>query len=219
MNKKQTAAVYRIALSAVVVAVYFAVMLLTAEFSFGIYQIRIATALYALSMPFPFLVLPLGIANCLSNILGGMAWDIGGGFLAGLLTAGICAAFGKVPLGRWKALLVIPAIELIPALSVPLWLAPTLGVPYWTLAASLLVGQIIPAFAGAFLVFLLEKRAKLLNLKVFGMRTTKKEGSDPKGRKAAESQPSAANDGSCATVTDGENENKQQNLNETEEKQ
>lgn len=219
MNKKQTAAVYRIALSAVVVAVYFAVMLLTAEFSFGIYQIRIATALYALSMPFPFLVLPLGIANCLSNILGGMAWDIVGGFLVGLLTAGICAAFGKVPLGRWKALLVLPAIELIPALSVPLWLAPTLGVPYWTLAASLLVGQIIPAFAGAFLVFLLEKRAKLLNLKVFGMRTSKKEESDSKGRKAAESQPTAANDDFCAAATDGENENKRQNLNETEEKQ
>lgn len=219
MNKKQTAAVYRIALSAVVVAVYFAVMLLTAEFSFGIYQIRIATALYALSMPFPFLVLPLGIANCLSNILGGMAWDIVGGFLVGLLTAGICAAFGKVPLGRWKALLVLPAIELIPALSVPLWLAPTLGVPYWTLAASLLVGQIIPAFAGAFLVFLLEKRAKLLNLKVFGMRMSKKEESDLKGRKAAESQPTAANDDFCAAATDGENENKRQNLNETEEKQ
>lgn len=219
MNKKQTAAVYRIALSAVVVAVYFAVMLLTAEFSFGIYQIRIATALYALSMPFPFLVLPLGIANCLSNILGGMAWDIGGGFLVGLLTAGICAAFGKFPLGRWKALLVLPAIELIPALSVPLWLAPTLGVPYWTLAASLLVGQIIPAFAGAFLVFLLEKRAKLLNLKVFGMRMSKKEESDSKGRKAAESQPTAANDDFCAAATDGEKENKQQNLNETEEKQ
>lgn len=218
MNKKQTAAVYRIALSAVVVSVYFAVMLLTAEFSFGIYQIRIATAFYALSMPFPFLVLPLGIANCLSNILGGMAWDIVGGFLVGLLTAGICAAFGKVPLGRWKALLVIPAIELIPALSVPLWLAPILGVPYWTLAASLLVGQIIPAFAGAFLVFLLEKRAKLLNLKVFGMRTLKKEGNDPKGLKPDAPQPTAAND-DCAPVTDGENENKQQKLNETEEKQ
>lgn len=217
MNKKQTAAVYRIALSAVVVAVYFAVMLLTAEFSFGIYQIRIATALYALSMPFPFLVLPLGIANCLSNILGGMAWDIGGGFLAGLLTAGICAAFGKVPLGRWKSLLVIPAIELIPALSVPLWLAPTLGVPYWTLAASLLVGQIIPAFAGAFLVFLLEKRAKLLNLKVFGMRTSKKEVNGRQLETLSASRPTAAKDDSCAAATDGENEN--QNRNETEEKQ
>jgi hypothetical protein len=38
-------------------------MLCTQSFAFGQYQIRIATAVYALNWTFPFLVAPLGLAN------------------------------------------------------------------------------------------------------------------------------------------------------------
>ena len=58
----------RLTLSAVVMAAYVAVMYLTQSFAFGAVQIRIATALYALAYLFPFLTLPLALANSLSNL-------------------------------------------------------------------------------------------------------------------------------------------------------
>ena len=42
--------------SAMVVAIYVVIMFFTQSFAFGAYQIRIATAMYALSYLFPFLV-------------------------------------------------------------------------------------------------------------------------------------------------------------------
>jgi hypothetical protein len=43
-------------------------------------------------------------------------------------------------------------VTLIPALGVSLWLSRLLGVPYWTLAISLLVGQAICGVVSALLV-------------------------------------------------------------------
>ena len=80
--------VRKLAFSGMTIAVYVVLMYLTQSISFGAYQIRIATALYALSWPFPFLALPLALANMLSNLLfGGMGiLDIAGGFLIGIMT-------------------------------------------------------------------------------------------------------------------------------------
>ena len=55
----------KIAYSGVVMALYIVVVFATQGFSFGLYQIRIATALYALAFHFPFLVVPLALANML----------------------------------------------------------------------------------------------------------------------------------------------------------
>ena len=147
----------KITISGLVMALYIAVMLATQNFAFGQYQIRIATALYSLSAIFPFLVIPLGLANFLSNaLMGGLGvLDMAGGVLVGL------AASGAVLLGsrtRMPGLLTALAITLIPGLGVPIWLSWILNVPYSVLAVSLVGGQIIPGLCGAALVAVLKRR-------------------------------------------------------------
>lgn len=51
--KKNYTATEKLTISALVIALYAAVMLSTQSFAFGQYQIRIATALYSLSALFP----------------------------------------------------------------------------------------------------------------------------------------------------------------------
>ena len=141
----------RIAYSGVVMALYIVVVFATQSFSFGQYQIRIATALYALSFHFPFLVLPLALANMLSNLLmGGLGlFDIVGGFVIGLLTAGSIALLGKVT--KRSYILVLP-IALAPSFVVPIWLSYILNIPYIYLVVSLLIGQIISAYTLGILI-------------------------------------------------------------------
>lgn len=138
----------KLAMSGMVMALYIVIMNLTQSFSFGQYQVRIATALYALSYPMPFLVLPLAVSNLLSNMLmGGMGVaDMLGGFTVGLLTAGCNAFLGK---RRWNSWFTMLPITLIPSLGVSTYLSSLLQLPYWTLAASLIVGQLIAGLVGA----------------------------------------------------------------------
>ena len=156
MDMKNLSSTQKLAFSGVVIALYIVVMYLTQSFAFGQYQVRIATAIYAVAYLFPFLVVPLGLSNLLSNmVMGGLGFfDIVGGGLVGLLTAGCCALLGKKKGSPW--LTAVP-ITLIPALGVSLWLSGILGIPYWALAASLLVGQFIAGIAGALLVQALKK--------------------------------------------------------------
>ena len=151
MDMKSLSKTQKIAVSGAVMALYIVVMYLTQSFAFGQYQVRIATAIYASAYLFPFLVVPLGLSNLLSNmIMGGLGFfDIVGGGLVGLLTAGCCALLGKRRITEWSVVL---PITLIPALGVSTWLSQLLGIPYWGLAASLLVGQFIAGVAGALLV-------------------------------------------------------------------
>ena len=67
MFNKEFTKTRKLTISALCIALYVVVMMCTQSFAFGQYQIRIATALYALSAIFPFLVLPFGLANFLSN--------------------------------------------------------------------------------------------------------------------------------------------------------
>ena len=71
----------KLTISAMVVALYIVVLYVTQSVSFGAYQIRIATSLYALAYAFPFLVIPMGIGNLISNFLfGGLGiFDMVGG--------------------------------------------------------------------------------------------------------------------------------------------
>ena len=146
----------KLTMSALVIAIYVVVMYFTQSFAFLQYQVRIATAIYAVAYLFPFLVIPLGISNLLSNmIMGGLGFfDIVGGGLVGIATAGCCVLLGKLNAPSWTT--AIP-VFLIPALGVSLWLSGILGIPYWTLAASLLVGQGIAVIAGALLVQALKR--------------------------------------------------------------
>ena len=116
----------KLTISAMVVALYIVVLYVTQSVSFGAYQIRIATSLYALAYAFPFLVIPMGIGNLISNFLfGGLGiLDMMGGFGVGVLTTGIIVGMRKLGLSAWWVML---PIVFVPALCVPLWLSPLLG--------------------------------------------------------------------------------------------
>ena len=97
MDMKNLSKTQKLCFSGAVMAIYIVLMLLTQSFAFGQYQLRVATAVYAVAYLFPFLVVPLGLANLLSNLLmsGLGVFDIVGGGLVGLLTAGCCAMLGR----------------------------------------------------------------------------------------------------------------------------
>lgn len=153
----------KIVLSGLIIAMYVVVMYFTQSFAFGQYQIRIATSLYSLSYLFPFMILPLSLANCLSNIIGGNgAWDIIGGLIVGFITSGSIFLFRKFSLPKF---LVIPAIIAGPGLIVPIWLSYILSIPYIALATSLCIGQIIPAIFGYILITAIEKIVQKGHLK------------------------------------------------------
>lgn len=156
MVNKDMSRVQKLTFSAMVMALYVIVLYLTQSFSFGAYQIRIATALYALSYLFPFLVLPLGLANFIANMLfGGLGLlDMFGGCLVGIVTTGLIVGIRKMHWNRW--LMVVP-IVLVPGLGVSTWLSYLLKLPYLPLAGSLCVGQAIPAICGVLLVRVLER--------------------------------------------------------------
>ena len=151
-----------ICISGIVMAMYIAIMFATQGFAFGAYQIRIATALYALSYLFPFLVLPLALANAISNAAGPMGiLDIVGGFIIGIITSGAVYLVRRFSL---PMTLVIPIIILAPALVVPIWLSRILVIPYTVLVVNIAIGQIIPAIVGYLLIKALSAHTKRMGL-------------------------------------------------------
>ena len=151
MDMKNLSQTQKLTISGAVMALYIVVMYFTQSFAFGQYQVRIATAIYATAYLFPFLVVPLGLSNLIANmVMGGLGvFDIVGGGLVGLMTAGCCALLGRRHATSWA---VVAPIALIPALGVSLWLSGLIGVPYWAMAGSLLVGQAISGVVGALLI-------------------------------------------------------------------
>ena len=136
----------KLCVAAAAAALYVTLVYATQSFAFGAYQIRIATALYSLTYLFPYLTLPLALANALSNLVGGLGWpDLVGGFAVGLITGGAIMLMGK---RRLHPALIVPAIILGPGLIVPIWLSHLLNIPYWTLALNLCAGQTLPSLAG-----------------------------------------------------------------------
>lgn len=156
MDRKNNNYVQKLTLSAIIMALYVVVLYFTQGFSFGAYQIRIATALYALSYLFPFLVLPLGLANFIANMLfGGLGLlDMAGGCMVGIVTTALIVLIRKRGWNRW--LMVLPII-LVPGLGVATWLSYLLNLPYPALALSLCIGQIIPSICGVLLVKTLQR--------------------------------------------------------------
>lgn len=142
--------IQKLTISATIIALYCIIMYFTQSISFGPYQIRIATSLYALSFLYPFLVLPLGIANFLSNMLGGLGpVDMIGGCIVGIITSYLITLIRTYRLPKWVCSL---PIILIPGLIVPIWLSIMNSLPYGMLVASLCIGQIIPSIFGVILI-------------------------------------------------------------------
>lgn len=146
----------KLVFSALCIALYIVVMVATQSFAFGQYQVRIATALYGLSALFPFLVVPFGLANVISNtVMGGLGLpDIIGGFIVGVVTTGVIVFAKKRGCGNW---IIWAAVTFVPGLGVPVWLSALLDIPYLLLASSLLVGQCICGIASVMLVTALER--------------------------------------------------------------
>ncbi len=142
---------HKLTFSAIIIGSYVAVIYITQGFSFGAFQIRIATSLYALAYLYPFLALPLGIANIIANLLcGGLGIiDIVGGGIVGGLTSWIVGIMGKKQLNVWFT--IIPII-IVPGCIVSLWLSAILNIPYLILVANLCVGQTLPAILGVVLI-------------------------------------------------------------------
>lgn len=161
IDKNRWTPVEKVVISGLIMAMYVVVMYFTQSFAFGQYQIRIATSLYALAGVFPFLIFPMGVANSLSNILmGGFGvFDMVGGCIVGIATSFTVYFIRKLKLNDW--LIVLPII-FIPGLVVPVWLSYLIGVPYKILAASVCIGQIVPAVLG---VLLLKQLKRILYLK------------------------------------------------------
>lgn len=168
MNKEDMSNVQKLTLSAMVIALYVTVLACTQSFSFGAYQIRIATSLYALSYLFPFLVFPLGLANFIANMLfGGLGIiDMIGGCLVGILTTALITGIHHF---KWNPCLMILPIVLVPGLGVSVWLSFLLHMPYPALAFSLCIGQIIPAICGFLLVKALEHIVGTKHVKMKGV--------------------------------------------------
>lgn len=162
MNRLQ-----KLTFSAMVMALYIVALSLTSSFSFGAYQIRIATSLYALAYLFPFLVVPLGLANLLSNMLfGGFGVaDMLGGFIVGVTTTYCIALIRRKNCN--KLLIAVP-IVLVPGLGVSTYLSYILAIPYPLMALNLCVGQLIPSVAGVALVKALESARQLSAAAVHG---------------------------------------------------
>ena len=132
----------KLTIAGICIALYIAVMMCTQTFAFGQYQVRIATAMYGLSAIFPFLIVPFGIANVISNtIMGGLGpLDMIGGGIVGIVTTSVIVLAKKYGCGNWCILFAV-----------------LLDLPYWLLASSVLVGQFVCGLAGAALVTALEK--------------------------------------------------------------
>ena len=146
----------RMTISAMVITVYVVLLYMTQSISFGAYQIRIATALYALAYIYPFLVIPLGIANLLSNFFfGGLGIiDMLGGCAVGIITTLIITQINFRNLNIWFVAL---PIWVVPSLCVSIWLSYLLQIPYSVLAGSLMVGQLPPAIVGVLMIHALQR--------------------------------------------------------------
>ena len=156
MDIERMSRMQKMTFSAMMMAIYIVVLYLTQSFSFGAYQIRIATSLYALSYLFPFLVFPLGFANLISNMLfGGFGIaDMIGGCLVGILTTASIVLIRKK---GWNRTFIAVPIVLLPGLGVAVYLFYFLNIPYWLMALNLCIGQLIPAVVGVVLVKVLER--------------------------------------------------------------
>lgn len=159
-KRMELSSVQKTVISGLLMAVYIVLMYFTQSFSFGQYQIRIATSIYALGAIYPFLIIPLGLSNMLSNMLmGGLGiFDIAGGAFVGIITTASIYVIKRCRINDW--FIALPII-FGPGLIVPIWLSGILHVPYKALAVSVCIGQILPAILGVLLVKQLRKTLKL----------------------------------------------------------
>lgn len=138
-DTREISAVRKLTISALVMAAYVALTVGLHAISYLPGQVRFATGLYVLAGRFPFLIVPLALANSIANYFGGLGVaDIIGGFAAGLLTTLWISRMR----GGWPQL--IPVV-VVPTVVVSSYLYILVKVPFWVVLPSLLLGQTISA--------------------------------------------------------------------------
>ena len=95
MDMKNLSKTRKLTISSAVMALYIVVMYFTQSFAFGQYQVRIATAICSVAYLFPFLLVPLGLSNCIANMVMG-GWAFLTSWAAGLL---VCSP--RAPARSW----------------------------------------------------------------------------------------------------------------------
>jgi len=133
--------VRQVALAGIVAALYVMITVSFGAFSYGPVQVRFAAGLLTLAGPYPFLILPFGVATAMANVMGGYGlWDIGGGAVASM-----AASYGCYLLRRWRWLSPLA----IPVISAPIlagYLHILFGLPFlWTML-YIGIGQTIAAY-------------------------------------------------------------------------
>ena len=104
----------KLVLSAIMMALYIAILFVSQAISFGAIQMRLATALYGLTYIFPFLVVPLSLANAIANSFGGLGLiDVVGGFCASFLATGSIYLIRKA---KFSSGFIVLPILLVPSL-------------------------------------------------------------------------------------------------------
>ena len=147
----------RLSLSGIIIATYINLMYFSQFLSFGQFRIRIADCAYSLCYVYPFLVVPMGIANAMSCLfVGGFGpIDMFGWMIVGILTsAGVCLV-KKLQLNEW---FIIAPVIIIPGLLVPMWWSYLMHIPYAIIAFGICLEQIVPAFMGVILLKKLERK-------------------------------------------------------------
>lgn len=138
-------------ISGISIAIYIVVLYFTQSISFGQYQIRLATSMYALVYVFDFLCVPLGIANMLSNFFYGALGllDVVGGFVVGIITTILIRIMKKINKNTMFCCL---PIAVVPTIMVPIWLHYILGIEYIALFIHMIPGQIIASLIGGTII-------------------------------------------------------------------
>ena len=89
----------KLVLSAIIMALYIAILFVSQAISFWCCSDASGYGLYGLTYIFPFLVVPLSLANAIANSFGGLGLiDVVGGFCASFLATGSIYLIRKIKL-------------------------------------------------------------------------------------------------------------------------
>lgn len=146
----------RLTASGIVIAIYINLMYASQFLSLGQIRIRVADCVYALCYIYPFLVIPMGVANFLCSLLfGGLGLaDMVGWMLVGILTSAVICLIKRLRLNVW--FISVPVV-FVPGLLVPIWWSYLMHMPYAIVAFGICIEQIIPSLLGVILLKRLER--------------------------------------------------------------
>ena len=163
MNNK----IHRMALSAMIAAIYFGLSFVEQGFASGLIQCRLSEALTILPLFFPEAIIGVTIGCLIFNLSTGLLLDVILGTLATLISSLLTYFIGKLILNKYLKF-VIGAIfpVVINALIVPIILMIEYSVEeaYFLIAIKIFIGQLIAVYGLGFLVYITMDKIFSLNI-------------------------------------------------------